>query len=92
VFDETIALAANKTTGREYNEGVFYNKRINFFVFRTILFNILGNKTGLSMDELFMKLTSDLPEKPTSFKEENIQGDRRSSAARLFVDLNEMFT
>ena len=62
VFDECIALASNKSTGREYNQGIFYNKRLNFFVFRTIVFTTLATRTGYSSDELFVKLTSGLPE------------------------------
>mmetsp|Transcript_5867 Transcript_5867/g.9534 ORF Transcript_5867/g.9534 Transcript_5867/m.9534 type:complete len:87 (-) Transcript_5867:642-902(-) len=85
-------MASNPSTGRVYNKGVFYNKRVNFYVFRTIIFNLLCNKTGRSSDSLFNALTTGLPESPSHYKEDKtVVGDRRSSAGRLFIDLNTMF-
>lgn len=92
VFDQTIAMAINPSTGKEYNEGVFFNKRINFFVFRTILIPNLSNKVDLTTKELFDHLTA-MPEKPSKFKEKDLEERtaRRESAGRLFIDLNTLF-
>lgn len=75
-----------------YNKGVFFNKRVNFFVFRSLVFNLLCNKTGLGSDDLFKAFTTGIPKQPSSFKEDKAVGaDRRTSAGRLFIDLNTMF-
>lgn len=93
VFDESIAVAANPTTGRVYNNGVFYNKRVDFFVFRSVVFNLLCNKTGRDANDLFVSLTAGLPLAPSTFTRDDnrVRGDRRSSAGRLFIDLNTLF-
>jgi hypothetical protein len=60
VFDKTKAMALAPRSGNEYNSGVYYDKRINYKVFREILIPCLARDLGHTEDDLLKILSLDI--------------------------------
>lgn len=58
-FDKAKAMALAPRSGREFNEGVLYDKRINYKVFREVLIPCLSRDTSISIDNLLNILSLD---------------------------------
>lgn len=58
-FDKSKAMASAPRSGKEYNNGVFYDKRINYKVFREVLIPCLSRDLKISIDDLLNILSLD---------------------------------
>ena len=60
VFDKTKGMALAPRSGKVYNGGVYYDKRINYEVFRDILIPCLARDLNHTEDELLKILSLDI--------------------------------
>jgi hypothetical protein len=60
VFDKTKAIAQSPQSGPEYNNGVSFDKRINFRVFREVCVPCLADALNASRDSVVSILSLDI--------------------------------
>ena len=58
-FDKAKAMALAPRSGKAYNDGVFYDKRINYKIFREVLIPRLSRDSKISIDDLLNILSLD---------------------------------
>jgi hypothetical protein len=60
VFDKTKAMALAPQSGSDYNQGVQYDKRINYKVFREVLIPCLARDMEISYENILNILSLDI--------------------------------